>query len=75
MTNCTVSGNFTTSDNGGGIYNESVLTLTNVTVTDNRVYGWSDGSGLWCVGGSATIVNTIIAGNTWPNSAATEKRP
>ncbi len=61
LTNCTLSGN-TASGPGGGLYNGdgSYLTVTNCTVSGNSAPA--------CGGlrnfGSATLTNTIVAGNT-----------
>ena len=56
------SGNSATDNNGGGIYNSGVLTVTNSTVTDNGAGGTNSASGIY-TDTYATIGNTIIAGN------------
>jgi large repetitive protein len=65
VTNSTFSNNSAVS--GGGFYNSAVstLTLTNTTVTGNS--GSIQGGGLLNFG-NATVVNSIIAGNTAPSS-------
>jgi hypothetical protein len=49
-------------DRGGGIYNEGVLTLTNVTLTDNEAY--LDGGGMYNIGGSVTLTSVVFSGNS-----------
>ena len=63
VTNSTISGNLTTAGDGGGLYNSSTATttLTNATITGNTAAGQGGGVSN---GGSATVWNTIIAGNT-----------
>ncbi|MFN2577805.1 MAG: choice-of-anchor Q domain-containing protein [Pyrinomonadaceae bacterium] len=65
LTNSTVSGNAADRD-GGGISGIGTLALTNCTITNNRADNDDDthgtGGGL-LVGGTATIYNTIVAGN------------
>ncbi len=64
LTNVTVAGNTSVYVDAGGIfsgYGGSSLTLTNVTVSDNSAY---DRGGVSVFDGTATLVNTIIAGNT-----------
>jgi hypothetical protein len=66
--NSTISGN-STLDVGGGIINFGTLNLTSTTVSDNSagsvVLG---GGGLYNLGNSPTLRNTIIAANTAPRS-------
>jgi hypothetical protein len=62
----TLSGNSTSSDPysyGGGILSWGSLTLINSTLSLNKV-GQGHGGGLYIGGGSAVIINTLIAGNT-----------
>ncbi|MBO7725389.1 MAG: hypothetical protein J6S40_02880 [Thermoguttaceae bacterium] len=58
----TVSGGYVSgSNNGGGIYNSGVLTLTNCTVAGNTAaYG---GGGI-CNLGTLTLTNCTVSGNT-----------
>lgn len=59
-TNVTISGNSTPSD-GGGIHSDSIVTLQNVTITNNTAAG---GSGFFAgAGATVTVRNTIIAAN------------
>ncbi len=69
----TVSGN--SAQDGGGIYHDgfinpnSLLSLTNSTLSGNAVYrpggatGGADGGGLYVYGGEAQLFNTTIASN------------
>ncbi len=61
LTNCTVSGNYAFGGSGGGVANYGVVTLTNCTLSGNYAYG--SGGGL-DNDGTATLGNTIVAGNT-----------
>ncbi len=63
LTNCTISGN-TASDSGGGIYISgaaATLTMTSSTVSDNIA---ANGAGLYNLGGTTTLTNCTISGNT-----------
>jgi fibronectin-binding autotransporter adhesin len=63
LINCTVSGNSALHYGGGLTNNGSNLTLTNSTVSGN--FAGNKGGGLINVfGGTATLDNTIVAGNT-----------
>ena len=78
LTNSTVSGNSATGDfaNGGGIYgengsgvfadNDAIVTLTNSTVSGNTADGAAGGIGFdgFRDGGTLTVHNSIIAGNS-----------
>ncbi len=66
LTNCTVSGNTAGSGGGAGVYNIGSLSLLNCTVSKNSG-GTLGGSGLFDTAGTATLLDTIVAGNT--NSA------
>jgi CSLREA domain-containing protein len=73
LTNDTISGN-TVDGQGGGIYEGcfDTLSLTNVTIANNEAsFGKAIGAGGLYVssatGGSATVKNTIISGNTGVN--------
>lgn len=57
--NTTISGN-TAADAGGGIGNTGILSLQNVTITENTA---PRGGGIFHVG-ALNIGNTIVAGNT-----------
>jgi len=46
---------------GGGIYNTGTLTVTNCMITNNRA---GDGGGMSSAGGTVTITNTSISGNS-----------
>jgi len=61
LTNCTISGNYAYF--GGGFYDRHYGTaaLVNCTVSGNSGF---NGSGAYCGGGSITLGNTIVAGNT-----------
>ena len=71
VANSTISGNFAgqISGHGGGVWNTTlgVLTLMNSTVTNNvvndRLPGTSLGGGIYTEG-SATLINSLLAGNT-----------
>jgi len=76
ITNSTISGNQADRD-GGGIINGGTLTVNNVTIADNTADsdsdGTGDGGGIYHLGGTTGLKNTIVAGNG-DNSAVT-KRP
>jgi hypothetical protein len=60
LTNVTISGN-TTTGNGGGIWNDSVISVTNSTITANSA---NAAGGIYNFGGTVNISNTIVSGNT-----------
>lgn len=60
LTNSTVSGN-QAEDSGGGIRNQGTLTLASVTIFGNETQ--ASGGGISSASGSATLRNTIVAGN------------
>ncbi len=64
LTNCTVSGNSAVM--GGGMYNSrtGIATLTNCTVSANTAFAIGGGVVNSSGGGTVTLLNTIIAGNT-----------
>jgi hypothetical protein len=67
LTNSTISGNQATGAEpfGGGINCIGTLVLNNVTIANNSAIGdKSKGGGLFALGCSATVANTIIAGNS-----------
>jgi TIR domain/Trypsin-like peptidase domain/AAA ATPase domain len=63
LNNCTISDN-TTNTGGGGISNAGTLTLTNSTISHNTSSGGGFGGGIGNYGGSLTISNSRIFGNT-----------
>jgi CSLREA domain-containing protein len=65
LTNSTLYGNTAVSD-GGGLKTSGAATLTNCTITANRVTAGSSGifgGGIADVGAAAKMFNTIVAGN------------
>jgi len=57
-------GNSVSYGDGGGVYLESQATLDNVTIEGNSLTTTgSEGAGLYCGGGSATVRNSIIWNN------------
>ncbi len=60
LTNATVGGN--TAVDGGGVNNSGALVLADCTISGNTAS--RGGGGLYSSAGSATLGNTIIAGNT-----------
>jgi CSLREA domain-containing protein len=59
----TVSGNWTSAfeeADGGGVWNDSSLTITNSTIDHNRTYG--HGGGIWN-GATLSLTNSTISGN------------
>jgi len=62
-TNVTFSGN-TSANRGGGLHVLSSATLQNVTFSNNSAAG--RGGGFMVFGGSLTLRNTLVAGNTAP---------
>jgi len=72
VTNSTLSGN-AAFGGGGGIYAETstVATFTNATITANTTTtNPGNGGGLYFAGTSATLANTIIAGNSVASGSA-----
>ncbi len=61
----TVSGNNAFFAGGGGVFNAGTANLTDCTVSDNSA---AYGGGLH--GGTFTLTNTIVAGNTDPSGAS-----
>ena len=77
IANCTITNNLAANGSagssatsyGGGIYSTGTLTVTNSTITGNYVYGGVEGGngvggGIDVAGGTATINNSIVSGNT-----------
>jgi len=66
ITNCTFSGNMTSSSNGGGMYNNnSSPTVTNCTFSGNTATRY--GGGMYNYNSSPTITNCTFSGNSAPN--------
>jgi uncharacterized repeat protein (TIGR01451 family) len=61
LTNSTLSGNSATTTGGGIMAKDGDLSLTNVTLTNNSSIL---GSGIDADGGTTSLLNTIVAGNT-----------
>jgi CSLREA domain-containing protein len=55
-----------TSQNGGGVANQGILTMTNATVADNEILTGGYGAGIWSFGGTVNLTNVTISGNTAP---------
>jgi hypothetical protein len=68
VVNSTISGN-SNAEGGGGIYSSGTLTVINSTITNNHAVSnmGGGGSGIRIAGGTATVNNTIIAGNSRPS--------
>ena len=64
---CPVTGNNTVRQGAGGIYNASTMTLTRVTISQNKTPDWYGGGGIWN-DGSIRIEESTISGNTANNS-------
>jgi hypothetical protein len=63
IVNSTLANN-SAAAHGGGIASGGTLTAVNDTIADNMVGGSSSGGGLDAYGGTATLDNTIVVGNT-----------
>ncbi|MGH9890579.1 MAG: choice-of-anchor Q domain-containing protein, partial [bacterium] len=65
LINCSVSGNFA-RQNGGGLYNRGTLTVTTSTVSGNSTgrNGGGVQNGVRNIGGTLTLNETLISGNT-----------
>ena len=63
---CTFSGNFATVG-GGALYSEGDVSLTSCTIFSNRSDG--DCGGVYAFTGSCAISNSILQGNTAPNTS------
>jgi hypothetical protein len=68
LTDCTISGN-TAAKYGGGVFNAGTLSLASCTISDNSS-GAKGGGGLWNAQSPATLLDTIVAGNTDSSHAA-----
>ena len=62
LNNCTISGN-TAAKYGGGVFNDGTLSLASCTISNNSS-GTKGGGGVFNAQGSATLLDTIVAGNT-----------
>ncbi len=62
MTDCTVTGNTSTTTEGGGIFSQGALTLTRCAVVNNTANSFAGGITLTI--GTSTLTNCTIAGNT-----------
>ncbi|NIM94746.1 MAG: hypothetical protein GTO18_13680 [Anaerolineales bacterium] len=70
ITSSTISGNDAQVD-GGGIYvGDDIVTLSNVTITNNsadsNLSGLGEGGGIYNGGGEVRLQNTILSGNIRP---------
>jgi CSLREA domain-containing protein len=68
IANSSFSGNSATDSPGGGIGNSGGLIITNSTFSGNSA---SNGGGIGRTGGTMTLRNTIVAGNTGGNCSGT----
>jgi hypothetical protein len=67
ISNLTITGGQAINDDGGGVYNRGVLTLSNCTVTNNLAeskYKNSYGGGVYNAAGKLTMVDSVISNNT-----------
>ncbi|MBX7223144.1 MAG: hypothetical protein K1Y36_24570, partial [Blastocatellia bacterium] len=72
VVNSTISGNVAPNSGGAAIVQSTGnLTFRNCTVVSNTANGLNGGGGLRVTGASAalTLINTIVAGNSCPNTA------
>ncbi len=78
ISNLTISGGYVRTSNpfggGGGILNAGMLSLTNTTVSSNRVEGdYASGGGIYS-NGTLNLTNCLIA-NNWVSAAAGGSAP
>jgi hypothetical protein len=66
LSNMTITNGKSTS-NGGGIYNNGILTVTNSTISGNTSSSSSSGGGIYNTG-TLTVTNSTISGNTASSS-------
>ena len=59
--NSTISGNTANNGSGGGIFNDTILNISNTTISNNAAVS---GGGILGNGGTINIANTIIANST-----------
>ena len=77
LENCTVSDNHTTdshSNDAGGIISARSMHLIHCTVSNNSASNPNNPGGILVYGGTLTLENTIVAGNTSGTKPALEKR-
>src|SRR5262249_12814565 len=55
------NGASTLVDDGGGIYNEGTLTVSNCTLSGNSA---DQGAGIYNKGGALTVINSTLSGNS-----------
>jgi HYR domain-containing protein len=76
ITDSTIDGNtvgkpgFSGGGGGGGIESRSTLIVRNSAITNNRILGFFEGSGVEFFG-TATLTNTTVSGNTGPEAIFT----
>ena len=63
VTNSTISGN-SAFNLGGGVFAFNSITVTNSTITANSISSTGEGGGVFSNSGPATILNSILAGNS-----------
>ncbi len=65
LSNLTVANGNVSSGNGGGIYNNGTLNVTNSTFSSNSAGGYSSGGGIFNYSGATlTVVNSTFSGNS-----------
>ena len=62
LTGLTISAGSATD--GGGIYNQGTLSVSNCNITDNSVGYSGYGGGIYNLGGDLTLTNSTVANNT-----------
>jgi hypothetical protein len=60
----TIADGNSVSLNGGGIYNQGTLTVTQCTLSGNSVSQNSSGGGIFNLGGTLTVTNSTLSGNS-----------
>ena len=63
LSGLTISGGYTETGNGGGIYNSGTLMLTNTTISNNLVFAGGNGGGIYN-SGTLTLTNTTVSSNS-----------
>jgi hypothetical protein len=65
LSNVVIDGNHTAAQgDGGGIYNDGTLTITGSTISNNLGAAGSFGGGIESAGGSVSMTNCTVTGNT-----------